>query len=143
MAAELGGVMSTLPAQHAGGRRFCTLLQAACCCSASLPHATAAGCGSPPVRCRPVPWYWLGQVCISGQITFHPTIMLCIAVAVSSSALPLLCPPQTADISAQNLGDEGFAYVVDALSFNDRCAAGLEQPGGRFRGSGGGLAGQG
>ena len=28
----------------------------------------------------------------------------------------------TADLSAKNLGDEGFAYVVDALSFNDRCA---------------------
>jgi hypothetical protein len=31
--------------------------------------------------------------------------------------------PQTADLSAKNLGDEGFAYVVDALSFNDKCAA--------------------
>ena len=31
-----------------------------------------------------------------------------------------LCRVQTADISAQNLGDEGFAYVVDALSFNDK-----------------------
>ena len=29
-----------------------------------------------------------------------------------------ICPP-----TLQNLGDEGFAYVVDALSFNDRCAA--------------------
>ncbi|KAL4856961.1 DIS3-like exonuclease 2 [Chlorella vulgaris] len=29
----------------------------------------------------------------------------------------------TADLSAKNLGDEGFAYVVDALSFNDRCVA--------------------
>lgn len=38
------------------------------------------------------------------------------------SALPTFCPLQTADISAQNLGDEGFAYVVDALSFNDKCA---------------------
>lgn len=28
---------------------------------------------------------------------------------------------QTADLSAKNLGNEGFAYVVDALSFNDRC----------------------
>ena len=40
--------------------------------------------------------------------------------------LPPLPPPsplpaaQTADLSAKNLGDEGFAYVVDALSFNDK-----------------------
>jgi hypothetical protein len=34
---------------------------------------------------------------------------------------PLL---QTADLSAKNLGDEGFAYVVDALSFNDRWGPG-------------------
>lgn len=29
----------------------------------------------------------------------------------------------TVDLSAKNLGDEGFAYIVDSLSFNDRCAA--------------------
>jgi len=27
---------------------------------------------------------------------------------------------QTADLSAKNLGNEGFAYVVDSLSFNER-----------------------
>lgn len=29
----------------------------------------------------------------------------------------------TADLSAKNLGDEGFAYIVDSLSFNERCVA--------------------
>lgn len=29
----------------------------------------------------------------------------------------------TVDLSAKNLGDEGFAYIVDSLSFNERCAA--------------------
>lgn len=44
------------------------------------------------------------------------------ATSCTCHLLPTLCPMQTADISAQNLGDEGFAYVVDALSFNDKCA---------------------
>lgn len=26
----------------------------------------------------------------------------------------------SADLSAKNLGDEGFAYIVDSLSFNER-----------------------
>ncbi len=29
----------------------------------------------------------------------------------------------TADLSAKNLGDEGCAYVVEALAFNSRCLA--------------------
>lgn len=29
----------------------------------------------------------------------------------------------TADLSAKNLGDDGFAYIVDSLSFNERCVA--------------------
>ncbi|GAB4815992.1 hypothetical protein N2152v2_003038 [Parachlorella kessleri] len=29
----------------------------------------------------------------------------------------------TADLSSERLGDEGFAYIIDALSFNDRCVA--------------------
>ena len=27
------------------------------------------------------------------------------------------------DLSAKNLGEEGCAYVVEALAFNDRCCA--------------------
>lgn len=42
---------------------------------------------------------------------------------------PVPCPlVQTADLSAKNLGNEGFAYVVDALSFNDRCAPPARPP---------------
>ena len=29
------------------------------------------------------------------------------------------------DVSAKNLGEEGCAYVVEALAFNDRCFVGL------------------
>lgn len=37
--------------------------------------------------------------------------------------MSILRGSQTADLSAKNLGDEGFAYIIDALAFNEVCLA--------------------
>lgn len=114
-----------LPARPAGqgepraaGRIHGTAAQqgrALACPPACLPVAACCSAESGRRRCR-------SGRCCRGVSGLHSAPPSCLPTTPTPARhWPATCRPQTADISAQNLGDEGFAYIVDALPFNDRC----------------------